>query len=429
VLVIIWGIATSGHDTQDKLQAKLGKWKVFVQWYVVTGFLLLLFSLRTLFDVVKFEYFVDHFLDPAIYGKNLDPNITHIGLADDEMNGLPPSYAALTIPEYLRWISLMGPFAGLATFFVVGFQVVRYLYRHRDQTEGHQESHLRGVVLGMPIVFVAMALRATIRQWAIMTGSCWTRAIAEQFKDASLEARQSKWTLLKALEMATYEQDLQVASAFQFFAVACFAQVCSLALSHILSNNNEDSDGERKERNIILQLLVLGLHAFVVLGMLKTIVNIVLAMISSNPDNEAFLEPIQDKILHTLDPVFLFATVLSVINMNLLGRIKKVEEVLPNANRKFNATRALLVIGQGQLTFLRSLITAGATSPVLHAINNFKFQGEQPFKDFHWNFGIHQARLLHSSLLCFECLLVAIVNCIVWAEPQKKEDLQEALLS
>merc|ERR1719433_96145 len=115
----------------------------------------------------------------------------------------------------------------------------------------------------------------------------------------------------------------------------------------------------------------------------------------------------------------------------LLGKIKKVDEVLPNANNKFNATRALLIIGQGQLTFLRALITTTATSPVLHVINNFKFHGEKPFEDLHWDFGIHQARLLHSSLLCFECLIVAIVNSIVWADPHQVEQkgMNEALLA
>merc|ERR1712012_104350 len=174
----------------------------------------------------------------------------------------------------------------------------------------------------MPIVFVAMALRATIRQWAIMTGSCWSKEIQQKFQERSLKDRQEEWTRLKALEMATHEQDLQVASAFQFFAVGCFAQVCSLALENIVSNNNNDPHGDKeaeRDRSILLQLGVLGLHSFVVLGMLKTVVNIILAAISSDPKNEEFLEPIQEKILKTLDPVFLFATFLSVINMMLLG--------------------------------------------------------------------------------------------------------------
>mmetsp|Transcript_3891 Transcript_3891/g.7819 ORF Transcript_3891/g.7819 Transcript_3891/m.7819 type:complete len:442 (-) Transcript_3891:67-1392(-) len=430
VVVIIWGISTGGEKAQTKLNEKLGVWKVFVQWYTVTGFLLLLFFLRTMWDVIRFEYFLDHFLSPSTYKNHLNPNITGIGLTEDEMNGIPPSFAALTIPEWLRWISLASPVAGLLTFGVTGFQFVTYALRHRAAMEDHSNKFLRMVVVGMPLVFVAMSLRATIREWAVMTGSCWTGVITEQMKDASLEDRQAKWTDLKALEIATYEQDLQVASAFQFFAVGCFAQVCSKALKNMMNNNQTPDSGEERDRQIMLQLGVLGLHAFVVLGLVKTVVNIVLAMISSDPKNEALLEPIQQKILKTLDPVFFFATVLSVINMLLLGKMKKVDQVLPKANMKFNATRALLLIGQGQFTFLRALITTSSSSPVLHAVNNFKFHGEKPFEDLHWNFGIHQARLLHSSLLCFECFVVAILNCIVWSErAEKQEPLNEALLA
>jgi len=424
LVVIFWGISTSAESKQRWMEDKFGHAKIFCQWYTVTGFLLLLFFLRTMWDVIRFEYALDHFLSPSVYRDHLNPNITGIGLEEDELNGIPPEFGALTIENWLRWISLAGPVAGLATFGVTGLQFLRSALSHHKSSEDHSSKYLRMVVVGMPIVFVAMALRATIREWAIMTGSCWSKQIAEEMKGASLEDRRAKWTSLKALELATYEQDLQVASAFQFFAVGCFGQVCSKALAQMV-NNNEDTDGAERDRGIMLQLGVLGLHAFVVLGILKTMVNIVIAMISSDPKNEDFLEPIQEKIIKTLDPVFLFATILSVINMMLLGKIKTVQKVLPNANNKFNATRALLIIGQGQLTFLRALITKSATStsPVLHAIQNFKFHGEQPFQNLHWDFGIHQARLLHSSLLCFECLIVAVVNCKVWAEsPQPSED-------
>merc|ERR1719410_248569 len=126
-----------------------------------------------------------------------------------------------------------------------------------------------------------------------MTGSAWTKQVTADMHSANSTERAQQWESLKALEIATYEQDLQVAAAFQFFAVGCFGQVCSKALSHMVSNNNnaenrDDPDAERKAKKdsgILRQLAVVGLHAFVVLGVAKTVVNIVIAMISSDPAN------------------------------------------------------------------------------------------------------------------------------------------------
>jgi len=131
-------------------------------------------------------------------------------------------------------------------------------------------------------------------------------------------------------------------------------------------------------------------------------------MITSDPDIVRLVQPIHSKIMKTLDPVLMFATVLSVVNMLCLGKMDAVKRVLRRANAKFNATRALLLVGQVQFSVLRRFITTNETSPLLHTLHKFKRLGEYP------EFGIHQARLLHSSLLCFECLIVAIVNFIVW---------------
>jgi len=427
ILVLLWGSCTQRRSWQERREQRLGGFCArLTQWYVVGGLLLFLFFCRTMYDVVRFEYVADHFLSPDMYRDHMDPDITHIGLADDEQEA--KGGKELIIPSFLRWISLASPMAGLACFCVAGFQTIRYISQNRTLDERMHNEFLRIVVTGMPLVFVCMALRATIREWAVMTGSCWTQTIAQEMAGAELSVRQEKWEDLKALEIATYEQDLQVASAFQFFAVGCFAQVCSKALRSMVNNNNDNPDPLRSERDsvILRQLGVLGLHAFVVLGIAKTVLNIVIAMISSDPDNLPLIEPIQSKIIRTLDPVFLFATVLSVVNMLLLGNICEVGRTLPKANTKFNATRALLLIGQGQFSVLRAFVTTDGKSPVLHALHNFKWHGEFLFAGVTFDFGIHQVRLLHSSLLCFECLIVAIMNCIVWNDKPKDDDNAQA---
>jgi len=239
-----------------------------------------------------------------------------------------------------------------------------------------------------------------------MTGTAWT---ADCHGSEPYQRPELMWEDIKAAQISTYEQDLQVALAFQFFAVGCFGQVCKQALKVMVRDTNNRSD------NILRQLAVLGIWTFVGLGIVRSVANIIFAMFSGNRHNLLFIQPIQSQMIKKLNPVFLFATVLSVINMFLLSRIEEVKDVIPGANRRFHATRALLLIGQGQLTALCAFDTSNlGENTVINALQHFDIM-----KDVTFHFGIHQIRLLHSSLLCFECLLVAIANHIVWRDPSR----------
>jgi len=89
-------------------------------------------------------------------------------------------------------------------------------------------------------------------------------------------------------------------------------------------------------------------------------------------------------------------------------------------NLKFNATRALLLIGQGQAMALASVTTESAKYAkimnILHKIPGLE--------NLAWDFNMQQARLLHSSLLCLECFIIAWVNTRVW-EPVPLDEKEE----
>eukprot|EP00419_Tripos_fusus_P014159 CAMPEP_0172736476 /NCGR_PEP_ID=MMETSP1074-20121228/115158_1 /TAXON_ID=2916 /ORGANISM="Ceratium fusus, Strain PA161109" /LENGTH=86 /DNA_ID=CAMNT_0013565685 /DNA_START=171 /DNA_END=428 /DNA_ORIENTATION=+ len=85
----------------------------------------------------------------------------------------------------------------------------------------------------------------------------------------------------------------------------------------VKDTNNNKSD------IILRQLAVLGIWTFVGLGIVKSVANIIFAMFSGNRDKLPVIQPIQSKMIKTLDPVFLFSTVLSVTNMFLLSRIEE----------------------------------------------------------------------------------------------------------
>jgi len=403
-----------GTQYTQVLRARCGCLAHFLQPYFVASIFLLSFFVRTLWDVIRFEYIDYGFLNPDRFSDH--PN--------------PDSGSALTIPSYLRWISVLSPLAGVLTVVVAGLQTLVGIFQN-EILESRANAFLHRVIVGMPLVFVTMAIRATIREWAVMTGSAWTQTISDKLAGASLTDRQEQWEKIEAQQIATYEQNLQVASAFQFFAVGCFTQLCSEALEAMVTQNANniinDSDEqlsfeERRQRlqrdsRILRRLALSGFWAFVVLGLAKAVVTLIVGMISSDLDNARLVQPIHSKIMKMLEPVFLFATVLSVINMHFLGEMDAVKRVLPWANVKFHATRALLLIGQVQFSVLSAFITTNGTSPLLHALHKVKWHGKYP------EFGIHQVRLLHSSLLCFECLIVAIVNFIHCVETEGQRSL------
>jgi len=256
-----------------------------------------------------------------------------------------------------------------------------------------------------------------------------------------LMARQDTWQEIKALEMATYDANLQVASAFQFFAVGCFTQLCSEALKAIVSYGVTHENRHalrrlptirtqqlRRKDSFILRCLALGgLWLFAFFGILKAVVTLIIGMVTSDRENVRLVQPIY-AIMKKLDPVFVFTTVLSVIYMIMLGKMDVIKNKFPEANMKFHATRALLLVSQVQFSVLQWFTTENGTSQlsdVLHSITTNVTSPTLHKIERHITcpgFGIHQARLWHSSLLCFECLIVAIVNLIVWNRDDDDDD-------
>jgi len=270
-----------------------------------------------------------------------------------------------------------------------------------------ENQFMRFVVMMMPDVFILMALRATMRECSVMTGSSWHLAIANahdmDMKD--LKAREDLWDQVKAQEEATWVQDLQVATGFQFFAVFIFGQVCVYALQMDISHF--------EERNKLLQLSIMGLHAFVLLGAALSVISVVIAMFSSVPEYAEILRPYQHKLDTKVQPVFAAFTILAMANMIFLGRLKPVAKQIPNTNKKFLATRMLLLISQIQHTVLGTFQnTPEKASPVVEFLAKHRLM----HRDYYYLYE-NQIRLLHSSLLVVECFAMTVVNYYMW-EPQ-----------
>jgi hypothetical protein len=450
-IIAVYGFQTSKPCFLQWMKNRLccGKWhKVYLAfaWYNVAALVIVLFMVRTLYDIVLYDYVEYHLLDNAMYNQTCTSSVHGI---------VHPG----GIPSFLRWISLVSPVAAVATLIVAGKHYLKFTWKlwwmdadkfskffevEGDGDEYDVSALARGnkigrklyiplLLVGMPVVFVMMALRATLREWAIMTCSGLNRL--ERGKD------RYRWKEAIALEESTYEQDIAIAMAFQFLAVYVFGHACQMALEVMAEEKREkhkeceeDKVQAESDKFALMNVGILGLNFFVVIGFVRTLVSIGIAIAqTSSKIHEADLERIQATMQMQFDPMFAGATVLCVINMILLSKVKAVKQVVgDDLNTKFNATRLLLLIGQGQMMVLKDATNANPNyEKILNQTHDIGAEIEPHMHwlgskliDLGWTFTMDDARLLNSSLLCIECLVIAIVNAYLW-DPAKEEKIED----
>lgn len=137
-----------------------------------------------------------------------------------------------------------------------------------------------------------------------------------------------------------------------------------------------------------------GVWAYILIGVVRSVCDIVATLLDVLPYHELSMKW-QALVLDRVSAVFGFVTLLCVYNMTIILRmedIRKSTAMGRNAVQKFIALRFLLLLGQLQpsaLTFLSKSVT-------------------------HWNFSDYQAKLLHATLLNYECLGIIILNIVLW---------------
>lgn len=284
------------------------------------------------------------------------------------------------------------------------------------------------MVVLTPLVFIVMATRSTLRQWAVMTGSAYTHYLQQINRG---ETPSMTWEEVKNLELATYEADLELANFFQFVTIASFGYLCGVFLSRsrYLNLDYEQNDSEEVElvkgqyRRILQWLSIQGLFAYVVVGALRTLISLVATVMKESPPLQAAASSLEVNGLHSTDKLFIFVTIFCVINMQFIGKMKDIRDHLgKNVNMKFMGTRLLLLISQMQLKILAAF-TIGSVmyTKVKTGLEKEKNKHGWIAVDINdWAFGQNKAQLLHSSLLVFESLLVVIANSILWKLDDKQ---------
>merc|ERR1712032_314976 len=164
-----------------------------------------------------------------------------------------------------------------------------------------------------------------------------------------------------------------------------------------------------------------GVYFYVLIGVGRTLGDFTAAVLSENKKYAYMAEQLQEKGLDKIAPIFAVSTLLCIYNMRIIAKMQDVTLHLGNASLKFNSTRVLLLISQIQLQVLTGL-TAG--SDLYEKAASLPPPYDHVVKD--WHFSVYRAKLLHASLLSFECLIVVIFNRLAWrpTEAQYLADFQ-----
>lgn len=259
------------------------------------------------------------------------------------------------------------------------------------------------MIIALPVIFIAMSMRAQIRVWEVMTGSSWTPYTLHHKHNH----RYVTWDEIKTAELTTQDSDIALANFFQLQAVGAFGL---LVMSYL-------KDAPRKYRRILQGAGLLGLWCYLIIATIVFAADFYRALLAAaeanqrnNQDSPKFVDQflnfssvtsddVEEYFLEPIQPMNLVFTLLCVANMLVYERMPEIEKHLGEATLKFNATKLLLIITHVQPIIISRL-------PQIDWLQKNVFGGWQPSD-------VCQA-LIHTSLLPYECLIVVILNGVFW---------------
>jgi len=305
---------------------------------------------------------------------------------------------SLKVPTWLKVLSIASPFVGVVALILCFMHMCIVIYKGHNklvlitpQNQWYYESlntweptkrqDMVMLVIGMPAIFIVMAVRSTDRMWMVMAG---------QWNPPNFPA---------SVDMALFVENLEAASVFQYYTVLAFSTLCLTCLR----------SADREMRFAMKYTGFQGVYAYCLIGAVKSTVTFAVAFIRAHPKIfKQWFEPHDllqksDIAMEKVDTAFLVVTILCIYNMAMICKLSHVKKVLGKASVKFLATRTLLLISQVQLKIIMQFASPSMTSMAKRI----------PFLA-NWHLSVYQGYLMPSTLLTYECLLLVAFNLIVW---------------
>eukprot|EP00927_Polykrikos_kofoidii_P042014 TRINITY_DN3588_c0_g1_i1.p1 TRINITY_DN3588_c0_g1~~TRINITY_DN3588_c0_g1_i1.p1 ORF type:complete len:477 (-),score=39.26 TRINITY_DN3588_c0_g1_i1:120-1550(-) len=396
VVTLAWRKLSQCHKNgafplQEKLHSFRKPLPLVLQWYSIM--LLALIFLSTMVAVgINEQLELTNWLDADI----IESRFLHNATRQDVVHRNTETRADLRMGALLKTLSLWSPFAGALTAVIVFIHAMIILKSGQSYELDEGYSHNMGdeimdseknpwrvserqdmvlILIFMPWIYAVMSVRSTSRMWSIMT--------LEHVNAAA------------SLDFALFTENLECASIFAYYVVMEFVRLCNSVIK-----TRASFDIRWAMRFAGFQ----GVYAWVIVGIVKAVLSFGTAFLGIRPElvrllnmDETTLEVKTAEIQGKISVVFSVLTMICVYNMVIICKLKYLKDTLGNANGKFLGVRLLLLAGQVQEKALSFMVTHNDAWPF--TILNLSEKREM---------------LLHSTLLSYECLFVALFNIWAW---------------
>lgn len=390
------------------------------QWYVLLYLVIMGLGMWNMVNVFFYDYEATHWLSK----ESIETTMHHTD--PDGLYFTPEKRDALRLSDhpFLRKLSLAAPIATLVGLIVLGIHFgldCHVLYnqhrwaqkRERFPWNAGSRSEMVLIVIAVPGLYMVMAVRSVCRMWMVMRGY-----------HKGGEA---------ATDLALYNENFSLAAVCMYFAVAVFANLCI----SILKDSNPIPDMVKAMRLVGFQ----GLYGWVFLGSFQSALLFFIAYVNNHPGHcftpgtdiqigltdghctgeqrgvsVQTIAHIENKVLPALGTAVSIFSLIATYNMLVVCKLNFIDKALGQANAKFTGTKILLILGPNQLKIL-NMFTAGAaweqrcaakfatgSNKYAMCVNVQTMLGLSP----------ERAKLLHASLLCFECMIIIMLNFAFW---------------
>jgi len=305
------------------------------------------------------------------------------------------------MPHWLKMLSVASTFVGAVAFCLVMFHSCRVILKDQKYTLliGSRRDMVLDII-AVPAIYIIMSLRSTCRMWMIMRG------VSED--EAEIRTNQS-----------LYKENFELAAICQYFAVFVFTQLCVNLLRDITSKIDHEEAKAKGWGDDMMKAMQLtgfqGAYLWCIFGSLHSVLLFILAYF---PHNGYMNLATTSKFLAIKSKISIIASVASLLctyNMIVICKLKFIRESLGQPSLKFNGTKIMLLLGPNQLKIISALVNTSdnylLTLPMLrNIVRGLDLSQERSY-------------LVHSSLMCFECLVVVLINLWAWELiPAAKED-------
>jgi len=391
LVLLLYRHLMRSKSVQRALHQKCGSTGALVlQYYAVLLLVLLLWWL---------EQTVDHFFNAS----HMRPHrLTHKQMRQ-HLNqtlrgtyGMEPAEAdrwlrELHVDPQLEALALSSPGAAILAWCVCAAHVRRLVAENVNGLEwypSYRQDLVMQVIL-LPAVYATLSFRNVIRLWSLMIGNLWMMN----------DPGRLSWSEVVDFNMDVYSDNFAVANLAEMYTVWCFSQLCMDLL--------KDFIWAKDLRVTLSRVTMQGVHIFLVVGVTKVVCQLWLhyLKIQSSAGNVHHADMRSCTALSAswasdltnivavnkfLSALLAVASMQCLYNIMMICWMPQLKEINPGI--KFLGTRILIIFAQLQ---------SAALEFMADNISWFKYSA-------------CQVRLLHASLMCFECLAVAFLHFCSW---------------